>query len=58
MLEPIRTEEQYDSALAHIYELMQTDIKENSAESNELEALSILVKEYELQHYPTSSTPH
>jgi HTH-type transcriptional regulator/antitoxin HigA len=52
MLKPIKTEKQYDEALAHIYELMQTDIKINSKESDELEILSILVKEYENEHYP------
>jgi HTH-type transcriptional regulator/antitoxin HigA len=52
MLKPIKTEEQYDDALAHVYELMQMDIKENSPQADELEVLSILIKEYELQHYP------
>lgn len=51
MLKPIKTEEQYDEALARVYELMQTDIKEGSATSDELEILSILVKEYELAHH-------
>jgi len=31
---------------------MQSDIKEGSAKSDELEVLSILVKEYESVHYP------
>jgi len=51
MLKPIKTEKQYDDALARAYELMQTDIKEGSAASDELEVLAILVKEYELVHY-------
>lgn len=50
MLKPIKTEEQYDHALARVYELMQTEVKEGSAASDELEVLSILVKEYELVH--------
>lgn len=54
MLNPIKTEKQYIEALARIYELMQTEIKEGSAASVELEILSILVKEYELLHYPIS----
>jgi HTH-type transcriptional regulator/antitoxin HigA len=33
---------------------MQTDIIEGSANSDELEVLSILVKEYELVHYPVA----
>jgi len=52
MLKPIRTEDQYYNALARVYELMQTDIVENTSESDELEVLSILVKEYENEHYP------
>jgi HTH-type transcriptional regulator/antitoxin HigA len=55
MLKPIKNENQYDSALAHVYELMQAETKENSAESDELEVLSILVKEYENEHYPIPS---
>jgi HTH-type transcriptional regulator/antitoxin HigA len=54
MLKPIKTEVQYDEALTRVYELMQIEIKENSREADELEVLSILVKEYELQHYPIS----
>jgi HTH-type transcriptional regulator/antitoxin HigA len=52
MLKPIKTEEQYEIALARVYELMQKDLKENSVESDELEVLSILIKEYENEHYP------
>jgi HTH-type transcriptional regulator/antitoxin HigA len=55
MLKPIKTEEQYDEALARVYELMQTDVKEGSSASDELETLSILVNEYELGHYPMAS---
>lgn len=55
MLKPIKTQEQYQDTLAHIYDLMQTEIKEDSKESDELEVLSILVKEYELIHYPMPS---
>jgi HTH-type transcriptional regulator/antitoxin HigA len=55
MLKPIKTEEQYDAALARVYELMQTDIKEGSAASDELEVLSMLVKEYETMRYPIPS---
>jgi HTH-type transcriptional regulator/antitoxin HigA len=52
MLKPIKTEDQYNKALARVYELMQTEVKEDSAESDQLEALSILIKEYETEHYP------
>jgi HTH-type transcriptional regulator/antitoxin HigA len=58
MLRPIETEEEYDEALTHLYELMQTDVKEGSQESNELEELSILVKDYELIKHPVPSPSH
>ena len=54
MLKPIKTEKEYDNALAHVYELMQADIVEGSAISDELEILSLLIKEYEFVHYPVS----
>ena len=54
MLKRIKTEAEYDYALKRIYELMQTFIKEGSAESDELEILSLLVKEYELIYYPVA----
>jgi len=54
MLKPLKSEKEYDNALAHVYELMQTDIVEGSAISDELEILSLLIKEYELLHYPVS----
>lgn len=52
MLRPIKTEEQYENCLERIYKLMQTDLKQDSKESDELEILSILVKNYEEEHYP------
>lgn len=52
MLRPIKNNVQYEDALARIYDLIQKDIKENSSESDELEVLSILVKQYEQEHYP------
>ncbi|HVV56634.1 MAG TPA: hypothetical protein VHC47_14970 [Mucilaginibacter sp.] len=55
MLKPIKTEKQYEIALARVYELMQGDIKEGSAASDELEVLSILVNAYEQAHYPIPS---
>lgn len=48
MLKPIKTEDEYNDALACTYELMQTDLIENSAASDEMEILSLLIKE-ELQ---------
>ena len=52
MLKPIKTKEEYNNALGRIYELMQSGVAEGSVDSDELEVLSILVKEYELVHYP------
>jgi HTH-type transcriptional regulator/antitoxin HigA len=52
MLKPIKNDVQYEDTLARIYELMQKDLGPESQESDELEVLSILVKEYELEHYP------
>jgi|SRR5579859_5443070 len=54
MLKPIKNEAQYEDALARVYELMQKDLKPESGDSDELEILSILIKEYELKHYPVS----
>jgi len=55
MLKPIKTEAQYNEALARVYELMQTEVKENTTASDELEVLSILVAMYETEHYPMPS---
>lgn len=52
MLKPIKTEEQYKEYLKRIYVLMQKKLKENSKESDELETLSILVKDYENEVFP------
>ena len=55
MLKPIKNEEQYDRALNRVYDLMQMDIEIDSPKSDELEILSILVKEYENEHHPIPS---
>jgi len=47
----ITENEIYENHIKRIFELMQTEIKPNSKESDELEALSILVKNYEDQIY-------
>jgi HTH-type transcriptional regulator/antitoxin HigA len=51
MLKPIKNNDQYEEYLERIFTLMQQDVEVNSAESDELEVLSILVKQYELEHY-------
>jgi HTH-type transcriptional regulator/antitoxin HigA len=47
MLTPIKSEQQYEDALERVYMLMQTEVTAGSKESDELEVLSILIKEYE-----------
>ena len=38
--------------MSRAYELMQHDLKPNSKASDELEVLSLLIKEYEHVHFP------
>ena len=52
MLKPIKIEKQYESSLERIYELLQIDLKPNSKNSDELEKLSILIKNYGHENYP------
>lgn len=52
MIRPIKNKKQYESALERVYDLMQKDIKPGSDLSDELEILSILIKEYENKQYP------
>ena len=57
MLKPIKTNQACEQALERVYNLMQKYIKPNSKVSDELEILSILIKEYETTVYklPKSS---
>ncbi len=57
MIKPIKDNKSYDAGLARIYSLMQKNIKPGSKESDEVEVLSILVKEYEAKHFPVPP-PH
>jgi HTH-type transcriptional regulator / antitoxin HigA len=52
MLKPIKNNQQYEEALARAYTLMQKTIRPDSKDSDELEITSILIKEYENEHYP------
>jgi len=52
MIKSIKNNTQYEFALSRIYQLMQKHLKVNSPESDELEILSVLVKEYEHVHFP------
>ena len=57
MLKAIKNKKQYEEALEQIYDLMQSKLIKNSARANDVEVLSILVKEYENRYYPIPS-PH
>jgi HTH-type transcriptional regulator/antitoxin HigA len=52
MLKPIKNNQQYEETLARIYFLMQKKLVPESKQSDKLEILSILVKEYENKQYP------
>jgi HTH-type transcriptional regulator/antitoxin HigA len=52
MIKAIKTKQQYNKAVKRIYELMQEELKQNSAELNELDVLSILVEKYEEDNFP------
>ncbi len=52
-IHPIKTNKDYESALARIESLM--DAKRNTREMDELEVLSVLVEKYEDEHFPISS---
>lgn len=54
MLKPIKSNQQYEDALERAYTLMQKDLKPDSKDSDDLEIISILIKEYENDHYPVS----
>ena len=58
MLNQIKTQADYDIALERVYKLMQENITPNSKESEELENLSILIKEFESKafEFPNSNT--
>ena len=49
-IRPIKTEQDYNSALSRIEELWGT--KKDSHEGDELDILVTLVESYELKHYP------
>ena len=51
MLNQIKTQDEYEIALERVYKLMQENIAPNSKESEELENLSIIIKEFESKAY-------
>jgi HTH-type transcriptional regulator/antitoxin HigA len=56
MLKPIKNNEQYENALTRINLLTYNDVIPDSQESDELEVLSILIKEYENRIFPIKKT--
>ena len=53
-MSPIRTEEDYEAALARIAEIFHAEI--GTPEGDELDALVDLVELYEDKHYPMAFT--
>ena len=51
MINQIKTQDECEIALERVYKLMQENIDPNSIESEELENLSILIKEFESNLY-------
>jgi len=48
----LRTEEEYDAAVAEIDRLLDLDPAPSSADSDRLELLAVLVEDYEARHDP------
>lgn len=57
MIKPIKNKKQYKEYLKQAYNLMQSNLKANSIESDKLELLSILIQQYEKEKYPIEP-PH
>lgn len=51
MIKPIKNNTQYEDSLARAYELMHKTLELGSEDSDELEVISILIKEYENEHF-------
>ena len=51
MLKPVKNNQNYEKTLTRIYLLMQKEVKPYIKDSDELEILSILVKDYENKLY-------
>jgi len=57
MIKPIKNKKQYKDYLKQAYQLMQIELKPNSAESDKFQLLSILIEQYEKENYPIEP-PH
>lgn len=48
MVQPIKTEKEYEQALARVFTLIQNDSQKDATLAAELEALCLFIKEHEL----------
>ena len=55
IIKAIKTEKDYSTALRRVAKLIHESPRQDSAEFNEMEVLSILVKEYELEYHPVKA---
>jgi len=53
-LRPIKTEDDYDMALAKVDELMELDLDLDAPQGDELEVLVMLIESYEKKHWAIS----
>ncbi len=51
----LRGEGEYDAAQGRVDELLRMDLTPNSAEGDELRFLSVLIEDYERQHFPVEA---
>jgi len=56
MIKVIRTEEQYENALARIYAILQESPEPETPAGDELDVLVMLAEAYESVHYPMSAS--
>ena len=54
-LKAIKSEIEYNAALVRVSKLIRESPRKDSDEFNEMEVLSILIKEYELENHPVPS---
>ncbi len=52
MIKVIKTDEQYNSVLAEVEGLLDSDPRPETEEADKLELLSLLLSEYERKHFP------
>ncbi len=57
MIKPIKSEKDYEDYLSQTYALMQKELQPGSEDADRFELLSILIEQYEKEHYPIDP-PH